>query len=215
MFSRSSMNRSKYQVSCFSKQDRISNPIQISNLSKQNYIRSLSERKLHCTREACYILPQFFLIDNTFFRFKNIFDWIFNGQNMFLVILINFFNHCSKSGRFSRSCCSSQEYNPIFSMSEFLKKRWKSELFERWDFLSDESHYDHNVSPLSRNIDSVSSLLVADTQINTSMFFKKINPSLIHQRECDTIEHIIIKLFKLLFSDDIFHYSKSWWLIIG
>ena len=65
------------------------------------------------------------------------------------------------------------------------------------------------MSSLTRNIYSISSILIAHSEVQTSIFFKILQACLIHQCKCNLIELIIIKFFEFILSVNFLHDPES------
>lgn len=93
----------------------------ISHLSYDEDIWIFTHRITYCLIKSRNMSSYLFLMDETFIIFYDVFDRIFDRDDMFMVIFIEIIYHRHKCGRLTASCTTSDKDESLIFMKEFEK----------------------------------------------------------------------------------------------
>src|SRR5690349_20646736 len=118
---------------CIGKSDCRLHRLRVTNFTNENNVRSLSHCTLQRGMEGVCVKTNFPLVDDRLFMWMNVFDWVFDRDDMARCRSIAMIDHCGKRSRLSRAGCADDQDQSSFRHDDVFKDRWKSKLFERWD----------------------------------------------------------------------------------
>ncbi len=96
----------------------------VTHLTNQNDIGILSQRAFKRNGEAVGIEPDLTLIDDALAVAVQIFDRVFDGDDMFGALTVDVVEHCRQGGRFSGACCAGYQNQPTLFTGNLFEDFW-------------------------------------------------------------------------------------------
>ena len=104
---------SEHKVSRFRSRESKLNRFQVAHFSDHDYIRIFPQSAAQCFGEGISVGVNLPLIDVATLRVENVFDRIFEGEDVVLTVTIDEVNECGERGGFSRADGARYQHKPV------------------------------------------------------------------------------------------------------
>ena len=136
------VNRSKDKMPRFGSAHGCLEGFVVAHLTDKADVRVFAHEGAKCVIEVCAVDADFTLIDRGFHIREDVFDRIFNGDNVHLLALVHILQHRSDRGALPRSSHTGEENETLRCHGNVAKAWTESEFLEGLDSAGDESRGD-------------------------------------------------------------------------
>src|SRR5580700_10526026 len=116
----------------------------VSDFPHKNDFGRLAHGGAHACMEAEEVSPQLALAEGGFDGSVNKFDGVFESEDMYLAVLVDFVEHGSDGSRLAHSRTAGHKDDACGFLDDFVENGFQAERLERWD-LGFEMAHDHGV----------------------------------------------------------------------
>ena len=129
-------------MSRFRRGHRRRHGVRSTHFTQHDYIDVLTERRVKCCREVFRVDAHFALVDHRLFRSIDIFNGVFDGDDVFHALGVDEFDQGSQGRRLALPHWSHDEKEPLWFARECFNNFGKIEFFNRTNGLWDETQCD-------------------------------------------------------------------------
>src|SRR6185369_8758097 len=109
----------------------------VTNFTDENHIWCLSHGTLQCSMKGMGVEPNFSLINDRLLMGMDVFNGVFDCNDMARTSHVTMVDHCRKRGRFSGARRTDNKNQPPLGHNNILEDRGESKLFKSRDFNHD------------------------------------------------------------------------------
>lgn len=144
---RGSVDGSEDQVAGFRGLDGRFKRFAVTHFTDEHDVGVFTDGMFHADIEVFDIHSDFALVDDTLVVGEREFDWVFEGEDVFMVSVVDPVEHRSDGGAFAGARDAGEQDHALVKVAEFVQDLGEMEAFEVGDFVidatSDEPHVPH------------------------------------------------------------------------
>ena len=125
------MQGAEHQVSGFRSGQRQADGFQIAQLADQDVIRVFTQRRAQRLVEAVRIAVHFALVDQAFVRGVDEFDWVLDGEDMAVFVLVDVVHHRRQRGRLARTGRAGDQDQALRLVDQFAEHLGRGQVVQR------------------------------------------------------------------------------------
>src|SRR5580704_8146047 len=152
-----SVQSGQHQVAGFGCENGGGDGFEVAHFADQDDVRVLTKRGAQRGGERCGVHFHFALIDETFFIAVQIFDWIFDGDDVLGAQRIDAVNHGCQRGGFSGTSGAGGENQAALFFADRGENARELEFFDGANFCGDDAQDHTDVAALLENVDAETS----------------------------------------------------------
>ena len=148
------MQGCKHQMAGFRGDQRRFDGLQVTHFTHENHIRILTEDGFQTIGKGAGILPDLTLVDNALVGGVNIFNGIFQGDNMLALGMIDLVQQAGEGSGLAGAGLAGDQHNTLVEFGKAGNIRRKTQLFKSRDMVVENSDSSGNIALLPEQIDT-------------------------------------------------------------
>jgi hypothetical protein len=113
--------RGKHEVTGFRGFERDLGSLEVSHLADQDYFGRLAQSRAQCGRKVARVVADLALVDRRSFVQVKILDWIFDGDDVVVLLLVDDVDDCGLRGALAGAGWTSHEHEAVAQLGDLAQ----------------------------------------------------------------------------------------------